>query len=282
MKRVRVMLFGGLVAGAVLAAASVGGAGGQNVGSVQVEGNSTLVRGQTEPIAKVEVPASVRGQLLEVNVTEGQAVKKGQPLARIDDAIQQQTVELARLDAEASAEIKLGETHVEFARVEWDRWSKNAAATDTEKRQKELQLKQAQLELEQKKEQQKQKEVVLKREQITLDHMTIKSPIDGLVLRVNKSAGESTDENPLIVVVQTKRLNAVFYPPKQMFGKVAVGDKVTLDFSTEPPLKREAAVVSVDPIIDSASGFFRVKMELDNADQKIPAGTAANWTWSAK
>jgi RND family efflux transporter MFP subunit len=258
----------------LLVAAGMGGAAAPEGGG---SAGGLVLRGQTEAVAKVEVPASVRGQLLEVNVKEGQRVKKGEVLARIDDAVQVQAVELARLDAEAEAELKLAEAHVEYAQVEYERWEKNMVATEAEKRLKKLQLTQAELEREQKKEQWRQKQVVLKREQITLERMTIRSPIDGVVLRVNKAAGESTDETPLVVVVQITRLSAVFYPPKQMFAKVRVGDKVKLEIATEPSVQREAVVVTVDPIIDPASGLFRVKLELDNAEGRIPAGTAAVW-----
>jgi hypothetical protein len=40
--------------------------------------------------------------------------------------------------------------------------------------------------------------------------------------------------------------------------------------------------VAVNPILDTASQLFRVKLELDNADQKIPAGTTATWMWKGK
>jgi multidrug efflux pump subunit AcrA (membrane-fusion protein) len=155
----------------------------------------------------------------------------------------------------------------------------NGSVGDFEKRQKELDVKQAALAVEKAQEDQHEAAIELKREQITLDHMTIRSPIDGSVLRVNKQAGEETDDNPLAIIVQTHRLNAVFFPPKQLFGKVHVGDKVSLNVEG---LVREASVVDVDPIIDQSSELFRVKMEVDNADGKIPAGSAATWAWKGK
>ena len=118
-----------------------------------------------------------------------------------------------------------------------------------------------------------------KAEKITLDRMTLRSPIEGFVLRVNKQAGEQTDEGPVIVVVQTSKINAVFYPPKDLFGKIAVGDQVPLDLEGT---KRSGLVVAVDPIIDPASQLFRVKLEVDNADGKLAAGVNAVWTWTKK
>jgi len=240
-------------------------------------GAQTFV-GSTEPSAKVEVPAPMRGQIMEIAVKEGQPIKKDQPIARLDDAIQKQTVELARLEADSKAEIQLAESQRDFAKNEFERFSKNQSATPYEIRQKELNFRQAEIILEQKKEQALARQVVLQRERITLDHMTIKSPIDGTVLRINKQAGEATEENlPLAVVVQTTKLNAYFYLPKPMFGRVKAGDKVTIRLATEPPLDRQATVTVVDPTIDPAGQLFRVKLELDNSDAKVPAGTGATW-----
>jgi len=93
-----------------------------------------------------------------------------------------------------------------------------------------------------------------------------------------------TDENPVIVVVQTSKLNAIFYPPKELFGKIAVGDKVTLTLGkkSDTPVDVPAVVVAVDPIIDPASQIFRVKLELDNAEGKLPAGIDASWNFGRK
>ena len=236
-----------------------------------------LLGGQTEPAAKVEVPASVHGILSEVNVKEGQAVKKGQQLAKLDDALQQTRVEYERVGAEGTAELRDAENQVQFAQQELEQMSRVGSAS--EKQQKELAYKRAVLSVELAKEKQQQSQAHYSAEKITLDRMTLRSPIDGSVLRVNKQAGEQTDDAPVIVVVQTSKINAVFYPPKELFGKIAVGDQVPLDLEGT---KRTGVVVAVDPIIDPASQIFRVKLEVDNTDGKLAAGVNAVWTWAKK
>jgi len=259
--------------------AASGGAGTPGTATTG-PGGVLHMTGQTEPVAKVEVPAGMKGQLASVDVKEGQLVKKGEQLAKLDDAIQVKQVELATLDAQSDVKIKAAENNLEFARNDYNRIKAVPAASEAEKRKDELLVRQYELEVLQSKEEQKQKQVKLEQEKITLDRMTIRSPIDGAVLRVNKQAGEQTDENPLIVVVKVDKLDAVFYPPKELFGKVKVGDKVKLDFATVPPTNREAVVVAVDPIIEQS--LFRVKFEVDNADAKIPAGTSVVWNFGAK
>lgn len=238
-----------------------------------------VLRGQTEPAARVEVPAAVHGILAEVNVKEGQAVKKGDQLARLDDALQKTKVEYERVSAEGTAEIQYAQNQVEFAQRELAQIQAINNPPMVEVQQKQLAVKQAQLQLEAARDKQKQAQARYQEERLVLEHMTIRSPIEGLVLSVKKQAGEQTDEGPVAVIVQTSRLNAIFYPAKDLFGKIAVGDKVTLDLEGQ---KRDAVVVTVDPIIDPASGIFRVKLEVDNAEGKLAAGVTATWAWSKK
>jgi RND family efflux transporter MFP subunit len=222
----------------------------------------------------VKVPAGMKGELAEVNVKEGEAVKKGQQLAKLDDSIQQATVALAKATAETTVLVRYAQNQLDSAQVQWEKVKNNPGFGPEEKRQKELDVKQAQLGLEKEKEEQAENVIKLKQEQIRLDHMTIRSPIDGYVLRVNKQVGEETDEEPLIEVVDTSKLYAVFDMPRQEFGKVHVGDSEKVQ--TEG-MVRDAKVISVDPVMDMASGLFRVKMEVDNGDGKIPAGVDVTW-----
>ncbi len=237
----------------------------------------SILYGQTKPVASVEVPAGMKGQLAQINVKEGQTIKKGDTLAKLDDGVQLAAVELAKQKAESTVEIRYAEAQVKFSQNEYDRVKSNSSSNQSEILQKNLALDQAKLALEIAQEKQRESRTDLKREQITLDHMTILSPIDGRILRVNKQPGEETDENPLVIVVQTNRLSAFFFPPKQLFGKIHVGDKVTLRVEEKP---REALVVAVDPVLDL--DLFRVKLEFDNADGTIPAGSPATWTWTGK
>jgi RND family efflux transporter MFP subunit len=240
-----------------------------------------MMQGQTEPAARVEVPAGMRSMILaSVDVKEGQLVKKGEQLAKLDDAIQVKQVEMARAEASSDVKIREAEVALDFAKVEYERIQQVAAAGEAEKRQKKIAVDRYALAVQAAKEEQKKANIKLQQEEITLKRMTIVSPIDGAVLRVNKRAGEQTDDLPLIVVVQTSKLQAVFFPAKQLFGKIKVGDKVNLKFATDPVTQREATVVTVDPIIEQS--LFRVKFEVDNSDAKIPAGTPSTWAWGGK
>ena len=227
----------------------------------------------------MEVPAAVHGILAEVNVKEGQPVKKGDPLARLDDALQKTKVEYERVGGRG---YRGNSIRAESGGIRRAPSSQIQAINNpplVEVQQKQLAVKQAQLQLEAARDKQKQSQARYQEEQLVLQRMTIRSPIEGSVLSVKKQAGEQTDEGPVAVVVQTSKLSAIFYPSKDLFGKIAVGDKATLDLEGQ---KRDAVVVTVDPIIDPASGIFRVKLEVDNTDGKLAAGVTATWMWSKK
>jgi RND family efflux transporter MFP subunit len=249
---------------------------GTGSGNYTIVNGMMKVRGQTEPAAKVEVPSVLRGQIVEVDVKEGETVKKGQVLAKLDDALQVLAVQSAQLDAANDAGIRNAQASIDFAKNDLERVTKSGAASETERRQKALAVTQAEIELDFQKAKLASAQIKLKVEQATLERMTIKSPLDGQVLRLPKQAGEETDENPVAVVVQTNKLAAKFFLPRSLFGKVAAGQRVKLSLETDPGTEREAVVTAVDPAVDPA-GLFQVKLDVDNGDGKIPAGTPAVW-----
>lgn len=248
-----------------------------DVGSFKIVNGLMMLKGQTQPYARVEVPSVIHGQLSEVDVKEGDAVKKDQVIARLDDTLQKLAVESAQLAAKNDAEVRLAEAQIDYAKNDLQRvQGAGTGANETERKQKQLAVTQAEISLDYQKAKQAAAQVELQKEQATLDQMTIRSPLDGMVLRVNKHAGEQTDENPVAIVVQTTKLNAVFFLPRSLFGHVSRGEKVMLTLQTDPPMQSPALITSVDPAVDPA-GLFQVKMEVDNAAGKIPAGTPAIW-----
>jgi len=241
-----------------------------------------VINGQTEPSRRVEVPSVLRGQLIRVSVKEGQAIRKGDEIAALDDSIQRQVVAFAKLEAESTVDIRQAESQVAFTVNELERYQKIAGSgSAAELRQRQLAVDQSKLELEKRKEAQQKKQLDLEREQATIEKMIIRSPLDGSVLRVNRQPGELVDiDKPIAIIVQTTTLAARFYPPRQLFGRIHVGDTIAVEIKSDPPATRQATVTVVDPILDAASQLFQVKVEFPNADQSIPAGTSATWTWT--
>jgi RND family efflux transporter MFP subunit len=234
--------------------------------------------GQTEPAARIEVPAVTRGRIAEINVKEGQPIKKGDIIAQLDSGIQTKTVKLAELKAKSVTDINWARKASLFAQNELDKYKSSPAVSPADLAGKQIAFDQAEAYVKKAVEAQLIEEITWEREKIILDQMTIKSPLDGYIHRLPKQAGEAIDENqPVAVVVQTSKVTASFFLNEALFGKVKAGDKAQIEMATTPPLAREATIVAVDPFVDPAGHLFRVKMELDNADNKIPVGIAATW-----
>ena len=72
-----------------------------------------------------------------------QAVKKGQQIAKLDDAIQQATVALAKHSAETTVLVRYAQNQLDSAKKQWEKVKNNQGFSPEEKRQTELDVKQS-------------------------------------------------------------------------------------------------------------------------------------------
>ena len=201
-----------------------------------------------EPNSKIEISSAVSGVLSHVLVQRGDRVKRGQVMAKLVSGVEQATVDLAKKRRE------FGERR--SVRNE-DLYKKELISInekdemDTEVHISRLQLKQAE-------------------EQLKLRKIT--SPINGIVIEREKDPGEYVEIEPLLTVVSLDPLNVEVVVPAERFGTIKKGmqGKIT----TISPLSStyDAKVILIDPIIDAASGTFRVRLALANPKNAITAG----------
>jgi multidrug efflux pump subunit AcrA (membrane-fusion protein) len=115
-----------------------------------------------------------------------------------------------------------------------------------------------------------------------VDRMTIRSPIDGVVVERFMSPGEYVEKDPIVKVAQIDPLNVeVIIPAAQMLS-IRAGMHATV--IPEPPIngRFSAAVTIVDKVVDAASGTFGVRLELPNPDNRLPAGLKAKVIFPGK
>jgi len=60
--------------------------------------------------------------------------------------------------------------------------------------------------------------------------------------------------------------------PSTYFGQISLKQQLLIKPESDTIDARIAKVIIVDPLIDSASGTFRVQLEMSNPGNKIPAG----------
>ena len=83
---------------------------------------------------------------------------------------------------------------------------------------------------------------------------------------------QADDRLPILKLAEIGTLYVEVVLPTSELGKVHNGDTVTVIPEPAELGPLTAKVIVVDPVVDAASGTFGVRLELKNADYKIPAG----------
>jgi membrane fusion protein (multidrug efflux system) len=150
--------------------------------------------GQTEASQTVQIRARVRGFLMERAFEEGQPVKAGKVLFRIDPRSFTAELEVARARLEG-AQARLDRAVVELKRLEELVANQAANQVELENARKEERVTAAEVHLE---------EARLQQAQLELDYTSVESPLDGVVGQALKDVGSYVDETSsgLLAVVQ--------------------------------------------------------------------------------
>lgn len=213
---------------------------------------------QTEFIGTVyftetsNVAAEVNGKLVALNVSEGQRVKKGDPLVILSSDILNQSIanaralmdqaqadyELAKLENERTTKLYRSRT---VAEGEYD--SKRLAATSAQQRVAAAKATLNQLHMERSKK-------------------TIRAPYDGVVLERKVFRGEWVSKGTVVAAVaRDDEFDVVVNAPREAFGVVKPGLKVAIQVAgKEIPGEVFAAI----PMGDVATRTFPVKIRIRN------------------
>jgi membrane fusion protein, multidrug efflux system len=232
-----------------------GGGGGGGGGPVPVEvapvevgsiGRAVTVSGVVDPIRTVGVNSQVAGTLLSVVAEEGDVVRRGQALARVDDRelrAQHEAAEAAYQVASSSYDRarQLRERRViTLPEYERERTAEAAARAN------------------------------LDQTRTRLEHTVIVTPVDGVVTEKRVEAGDLVgpqtrlftvaDVSTLVVRVGVSELDVV---------QVAVGDPVTLMLDAFPGHTFEGVVRRVFPTADPGTRLVPVEVALQGSGAAV-------------
>lgn len=206
--------------------------------------NSTL---ETE--ATVDLYPQVTGQVHELLVEEGDVVKTGDPLIRIDDR-------QWRVDAD-EARVSLAQQENQFSRTEslFERKLVNEQDYEAAK----FTLEQMRLRLE--------------RAEIQLDYATVRAPFDGVVSEREVQVGARVGPNTKVFsLVSLQDMVARVFVPGRYLPEVAVGQDATLTSDFLPGREFAAWVKRISPVIDPSSGTFKVTVGVRSPDRDVVPG----------
>jgi membrane fusion protein, multidrug efflux system len=223
----------------------------------------------------VTVRPQVDGKILSINFKEGQDVKKGDVLARIDPATYQ-----AQYD-QAVAKKLLDETQLANAKLDLERYAKLTTLSVAQKTIDTQRALVAQLTA-----QIKQDEAAIANARAVLDYTEILSPIDGrtgirMVDEGNLVRGADA-ASAIVVITEVRPIAAVFTLPQQQLAQVnaalASGGPLSveaLDADGRTVLDKGALQV-VDNQVDPTTGTVRMKAEFPNANLQLWPGQFVN------
>lgn len=234
--------------------------------------------GFLEPNQKIDLTPPFRGILDKLYVREGDRVRPGMPVAELDSRVLYAELKSARkvmafhgkVDS-AQALLDLREKHLQS--LEALMKSGNARNREVERARTEVAMARAGLQMarEEKQLSRLEYEKILAR----IEEHRIRSPIDGVVLRIFKKRAElvgGIQDDPLMTIVQLDPLKAVFHMPPREAAVLKPGDRAVLRPAGLPG--RIAGVVEfVSPVIEPDSGTVRVTVRVPNEDGALQAGT---------
>ena len=230
--------------------------------------------GNVEPFATVAVKARVDGQLVAVNFREGQEVRRGEVLFRIDARPFESALKQAEANALRDAAAR------DQARSQAKRYqelldknfvSKEAYAQIVTN----AQVAEATA---------KASQAALENARLNLAYCTISSPIDGyagkLLLQVGNLV-KANDVSPLVVVNQVRPIYVSFAVPEQALAEVrarlAAGPlAVEVIPAGESRVLATGRLVFVDNAVDPSTGTIRLRGEFANGDKALWPGQFVN------
>jgi multidrug efflux pump subunit AcrA (membrane-fusion protein) len=115
-------------------------------------------------------------------------------------------------------------------------------------------------------------ELEFRRAAEVINRMTVRSPIDGVVVERYLSPGEYIENQAIVKLAQIDPLNVEVIIPVALFASIKVGMRAKVIPEAPVGGQYTAEVKIVDRVIDAASGTFGVRLELPNPNYRLPAG----------
>lgn len=198
------------------------------------------IQGAVEADDMVDVTSEAMGRIIALNAKEGQSIKKGQLVAKLDmESIHKQIAEL--------------ETAKELATTVYERqsrlWKQNIGS--------ELQYLEAKNAL-------ARLEKSMETLQFQLTKADVYAPVSGVVERVVLQSGELASPGmPIVQILNTNKLKVVANVPENHLRSVNRGEKVAIQFPALD-MEQDARVSLIGRMIDPSNRTFTVEANISN------------------
>ncbi|KGQ54541.1 ABC transporter substrate-binding protein [Gallibacterium anatis str. Avicor] len=254
---------------------------------------TVVATGTVRSSNRVEVGARVSGKVEKILVKLGQKVKKGELIAELDSITQENTLNSAQAQLAAyKAQLVAAQTAYRVANSNFQRIAKlykrkASSLDDYENAQNNLDS--AKANVEQIQAQIKQSEIEVNTAATNLNYTKITSPIDGAVISIPVSVGQTVNANQTTpTIIQVADLDTMLIKPEISEGditKIKPGMKVQFTTLAEPDEIYQAKIDSVDPamttltdneysesVSDTNAIYYYANMLVPNPEHKLQIG----------
>ena len=232
-----------------------------------------------EPMQKLELRSPVSAPIAAVHVERGSVVRKGQLLVSLDAAVEQAALEVARYRSVMEGTVRAVESRLQNASEKLKRRNElllQSFVSTQDRDDAAAEVRAAEADLLQARDNREVARLEARQLAASVGRYAILSPIDGIVVERLQNPGELTQTGDAATAVlklaQTDPLRVEVVLPVSEYGRVKAGRVV--EVRPEPPFTGvyKATVKIVDKVVDSASGTFRIRLELPNPKGDVPAG----------
>lgn len=245
---------------------------GIKVTSVEVLKKSYMTfAGTVVPSDRAEVSTRIMGFVSEVYVKEGDSVRKGQLLIRIDPRDTKAQVESARQQViQAQKSYNMALANYEATKKTYERFKKlleAKAITQHEFDMVEAKFKASQAQLESAKSAIEMAKQNLRAVSSNLSYTEIKAPFSGYVVSKLTDVGDLAKPGYPLLVLEKPPYKVEVSLPEKLYGQVKKGDTLKVYIES---LRRwtQARVVEIEPSVNPVNRTFKLKALLEDKDIK--------------
>jgi membrane fusion protein (multidrug efflux system) len=202
-----------------------------------------------EAFADATVIAKVGGEVLAILAEEGDEVRRGQILARLDG-------DRLRLEKE-QAEAQLRKLRGDYQRNVDIKDKGLISEGDFEKIRYEMEALQATFDL----------------ARLELDYTEIRAPIDGVVSERVIKLGNTIDVNAEVFkITSLEPLVSYLHVPEREYRRIDAGQPATIEVDALAGVRFAATVARISPVVDPATGTFKITIEVSDEERRLKPG----------
>jgi len=240
------------------------------------------ITGIVKPVYQGKLSVSTDGIVSKIILSEGDSVKEGQVILKLDDKLQKLETLRRKMVLDDKTQIETLEKSLMIMKdiiIKKEKLYKDTKTISlNELNQLRIQYINTQGELETLKANEAKEEIEYNISNEVLAYYNLKSPIDGVITQIVPKIGEWVQTGKEIVtVVDTRTCFVEVDLDLRSFNKIALNSKVKVQIGDfDKTIEKTGVVKFISEVADSSSSLIRAKIYFDNTDKAVMPGTTAS------